>query len=256
MKTEFIKIKNIMAFVRVFWEKNNLWTFLILHWWGGSSDSWFIIAEMLEKKWFKVLVPDLPWHWETWLDRVYDLDNYWDFVLEIIKKFNLKNFNLLAHSNWWRISLKLLIGKKINPKNTFLVWPAWIRPVLTFKQKIFSFLAKIFKFLKWIPWVNFFRSLFYRIIWWQDYLNTDRNKYLKQTFLNVLEIDLSDRLWLVKNKIELIWWDEDSYTPLYLWKKMSKLLQNCNLTVLKWEKHWIHLQNPKLLFKTIIEKIC
>lgn len=251
MKEEFLKINGLNSNIKIFWKNNSWEVFLILHWWWGSSDSWIQFSKMLENDWYKVIVPDLPWHWKTELNKVFDLDNYWDFVLDIIKELKLKNLNIIAHSNWWRITLNLLINKKVNPKNIFLVWSAWIRPKLTIKQKFFKLLAKTFWFLKKIPWISFLRNIFYRIIWWHDYLKTDDNKFLKQTFLNVLEVDLSDKLHLIKNKIELIWWDKDTYTPLYLWRKMSIMIWNANLTILKWQKHWIHLQNPRLLYETI-----
>lgn len=250
MKEIFLKINGINSCVKTFWEKNKN-PVLILHWRWGSSDSWINFSKIFEKKWNRIFIPDLPGHWKTWLNKIYTIDDYWDFVLDLIKKLNLKDFTLLGHSNWWRISLNLLIKNRIKPKRIFLIWCAWIRPKLNFKQKILQFLAKKLKFLKKIPWILFLRNIFYRLVWGQDYIKTDKNKFLKQTFLNVLEIDLTEKLHLITQKIELIWWSKDSYTPLYFWKKMSKLIKKSNLTILEWEKHWIHLQNPEILAKTI-----
>ena len=267
---------------------NNVNNFLILHWWWWSSDSWVEVAKKLSEKNFNVFVPDLPGHWKTELSRYFTIDDYWDFVVKFAKEIWLKNFNLIAHSNWWRIFLKLLnrwifyqnideiekmsneekkeFVEKFLEKNShiaknlqkqfflekiFLMWCAWIRPKLNFKQKFIQTCSKYFPFFKKI---KFLRVLVLKLIWGQDYLQASKDYHLKQTFLNVLNTDLTEILPKIKEKIFLIWWDHDTYTPLWMWKKMNKLLKNSELEILEWEKHWIHLHNADLLVEKVLDK--
>lgn len=292
---KFLKINsrkiNYKKFNSVDWNQEN--NFLILHWWGWSSDSWVKVAENLAKKNFNVFIPDLPWHWKTELTRTFTLDDYWDFVVRFCEEIWLKNFSVIAHSNWWRIFLNLLnkkilyqdekiwenfwdseiwlkekkeFVKKFLEKNSklaknlqkkfflekiFLVWSAWIRPKLNCKQKFIQICSKIFPVFKKI---KFLRVLVLKLIWWQDYLKASKNYHLRQTFLNVLNSDLTKILPKIDEKIYLIYWDKDTYTPLWMWKKMNELLKNSELKILEWEKHWIHLHSPEKLSEEILSR--
>jgi len=273
------------------WSQEN--NFLVLHWWGWSSDSWAEVWKLLWEKNFNVFIPDLPWHWKTDLTRTFTLDDYWVFVEKFCEEVWLKNFSVIAHSNWWRIFLNLLnkkifhqnekisenfwkseieikekkeyiekfleknshVAKKLQKKffieKIFLMWCAWIRPKLNFQQKVIQAWSKYFPLFKQ---VSFLRVIVLKLIWWQDYLKASKNHHLRQTFLNVLNIDLLDILPNIKEKINLIWWDQDTYTPLWMWKKMNKLLINSDLDILKWQRHWIHLHAPKKLVTEIISR--
>lgn len=243
-----INILDEEIFFRFFEWKKASKTILILHWWWGKSLSWLEIWKKLSEKWFQVFIPDLPGHWESSLNKIFDIDLYSNLVSEFLEKNKIKDFSLIAHSNWWKISLNLLEKKSIFPEKIILIWSSGIKNSLNFKQKIWKFLAKT---LKKLPIPLFLIKIFYKIIWWQDYFNASQKAFLKETFLNCLNLDLEKKLPNILQKINLIWWSKDSYTPLFMWKKMNKLLKNSTLKVLNWEKHWIHLQNPEKLFDEI-----
>ena len=69
---------------------------LILHGWGGSSDSWISVQEILAKEGFKIIVPDFPGFgksetpFEPWGVREYS-----NFVLNLTKILELQKFFLL-----------------------------------------------------------------------------------------------------------------------------------------------------------------
>ena len=282
---------NYKKFNSLDWNQEN--NFLILHWWWWKNDSWTEVAERLAKNNFNVYIPDLPWHWKTDLTRTFTLDDYWDFVVRFCEEIWLKNFSVIAHSNWWRIFLNLLnkkifyqnekisenfwnseiwikekkeyienfleknshlaknLQKKFFLEKIFLMWCAWIRPKLNFKQRFIQKCSFYFPVLKQI---SFLRVFVLKLIWWQDYLKASKDHHLRETFLNVLNSDLTEILPKIKEKIFLIWWDQDTYTPLWMWKKMNKLLENSELDVLKWQRHWIHLHAPDRLATEILSR--
>ena len=247
----YIKIKNIDVFYKSYINNKSLWNVLILHWWWWSSDSWAEVWKWISKKWYNVYIPDLPWFWKTKLWEVYSVEKYAELIKLFSIELKLKDINLIWHSNWWRIWIFLSSNKLVSVRKLFLIASAWIRRKSWAKRKILSFLSKI---LKPIIRNNFIKNTLYRLIWWHDYMNCN-NENLKKTMINVLETELQNEMKNIKIHTEIIWWDKDSYTPLIDWKLIHSLIKWSNMTVLKWEKHWIHLQNPELLKKTIIKLI-
>lgn len=231
-------------------------TFLILHWWWWKSDSWIKVWNILEKFWYNSIIPDLPWFWKTKLTRIFTLEDYASTLEQFYKKLDLKDFILLWHSNWWAISI-ILSNKVWNDISELILNnSAWIRndKKRNFKRFFFTILTKIVK--KVFPSINIkCRKLFYKLIWWQDYLSSEKIPFLKETYKNIVSSDLQEYMKTIKIKTSIIWWQKDTYTPLSDWKKINSLIQNSSFNVLNNQKHWIHIQNPELLVKTILKNI-
>jgi pimeloyl-ACP methyl ester carboxylesterase len=114
-----------------------------------------------------------------------------------------------------------------------------------------DFIKKYFK-------LNFFikmREYFYRAIWWQDYLNAEKNPFLKQTYLNIISSNLSDEFSKINQNTLLIWWRKDTYTPLSDWIKMKNNIKNSKIIIIDNEKHGIHIKNPESLVNTFLNNI-
>ena len=240
---------------KTFWNKNNT-TFLILHWWGGSSDSWIKVGQMLWEKFF-VIIPDIPCasKLET-CDKVYTLDDYADLIKEFIYDLNLKDFILLGHSNGWAIASKLVTKyPDLSIKKIILNNSAWIRKdrKRSLKRKVFWVISKIVKPIFALPWMWKIRNLFYRAIWGHDYLEAEKNPNKKQTYLNMINSDLQDTFPKIKQDTLLIWWENDTYTPLSDGEKINNLIKNSKLVIIKDVRHGIHLQKPEELVKVILE---
>ena len=252
MQEKIIDVNNLKVNYKTFWD---IWkqVFLILHGWWGSSDSWVEIANLLSKDFF-VVVPDLPWFWNTSLDKVYTLENYANFVKDFLEKLNIDEVILLWHSNGWAISICL--SWKIRVKKLILNNSAWIRKKVktSLKRKLFWFFVKPLKFLRKLPWWEKLRIIFYKLIDSRDYLDAEKNSFKKQTFLNIINTDLQDKIKNIKKTTLLIWWRYDTYTPLEDWKKIHKLIKNSKLEILD-STHGIHLKKPKELVETILNWI-
>lgn len=263
---EFLAKKtNLHINYHEFIEEENKDTIIILHWWWWSSASWLYMGELLSKSWYNVIIPDLPWFWKTKLEKVFDLEEYAIVIEEFLKELNIDNIILWWHSNWWAISIKIALRQKINIKRLVLNNSAWIRndKKRSLKRKLLNFISKIVKkivsfipsFLKKALALNYLRKLFYRFIWWQDYLNAEKNPFLKQTYLNMIKSDLSKDFKKITQNTLLIWWKNDTYTPVSDWYLMRRQIQNSKMTVIDDEKHWIHLTNPEKLAYTFLKNI-
>ena len=238
-------------------DEDNENTIVILHWWGWSSQSWLSMWELLFQSWFNVIIPDLPWFWKTKLKKVFDLEEYAIVVENFIKELWLKNIILWWHSNWWAIAIKISSRWKIDISRLILNNSAWIRndSKRSLKRKIFNNLVKPFKIFKKIYWFYKIRTIFYKTIWSHDYLEAEKNPFLKQTYLNIIKSDLKEIIPTIKQNTLLIWWEKDTYTPLSDWKYMRNNIKNSKMIVLENEKHWIHLQNPIKLINTFLNNI-
>jgi len=251
-KEKIIKINNIKVNYKIFGEEKNP-VFLILHGWGWSSDSWIDIGEKLSSKFF-VIIPDLPWFWKTIFDKVYTLQDYADFVKDFLSVLNIKEIIMFWHSNGWAISILLAWNIKI--KKLILNNSAWIRKKLktSLKRRIFQFFVLPFKIIRKIPWWDKLREIFYRIIWWHDYLQAEKNEYKKQTFLNIINTDLQDKIKTIKEDTLLIWWRYDTYTPLKDGEKIHKLIINSKIVIID-STHGIHLKKPDDLVKVLEQEL-
>ncbi len=252
-----IKETNLEINYEDFIYSENSQTIIILHWWWGSSQSWLAVWEILLQSWFNVIIPDLPWFWKTKLNKVFDLDEYAIVIEEFIKKLKLKNIILWWHSNWWAIAIKIANRWKIDISRLVLNNSAWIRndKKRSFKRKILNKIVKHFKFLKKLFIFKKIRIFFYKLIWWQDYLNAEKTPNLKQTYLNMISSDLQNEIKNIKNNTLLIWWENDTYTPISDWNFMRNNIKNSKMIILDNETHWIHLKNPNRLVKTFLDNI-
>lgn len=262
MKEKILRILKTNINYKYFYHKYNKKNILILHWWWWSSDSWVTIWQMLFDRWFNVIIPDLPWFWKTILDSTYTLEKYATLIETFTKKLNLDKLILWWHSNGWAISIMLENRWKIDLIKLILNNSAWIRDEKNrnSKRKLLNNFTKIVKEIP-ILWnkdnsfIKKLREIFYKIIWWQDYLKAEKNKHLKQTYLNMISSDLKKQIKNIKTETLLIWWENDTYTPLADWKKMEKLIKNSELIEIKNEQHSIHINNPEKLFLAFINNI-
>lgn len=251
-----IKIWNIDINYKEFWEWYSE-VIVILHWWWGKSDSWIKSSELLSEWWFRVIVPDLPWFWQTEINRVFTLDDYATIIENFIKNLKLDNIILWWHSNWGAISIKIANNWRINISRLVLNNSAWIRndKKRSLKRLIIWNIIKPFKLIKNIPGWKKIRNLFYRAIWSHDYINAEENKYLKQTYLNMINSDLKEDISNISIDTLLIWWEEDTYTPLSDGNYMRDNIKKSKIVTLTWEKHWIHLHSPNKLINTFFDNI-
>lgn len=236
--------------------KNNKDTIVILHWWWWSLISWEKIGKILSSKWYNVFIPDLPWFWKTEIPETFNLDKYSEWVSLLLKELNIDNFILLWHSNWWAIATKLENTKEFNIKKLVLNNSAWLRNnKKSTKKKVIKCISKILKPLFYFKYLNKIRWYIYRFIWWHDYLNTENKPFLKETYLNIINEDITNFIKNISTETLLIRWEKDTYTPLSDWIIFNKLIKKSNLIILKNESHWIHLKNPDLLVETFLKNI-
>jgi len=246
--------------------------FLILHGWGGSSDSWIKVCDILKKN-YEIYALDFPFFGKSdYLKEVWTVADYTnmveEFVTTIIRTQNLEpalKINILAHSFGGRVAIKL--GAK-NPdwiNKLFLCDASGIKHPPTMKQKMAGMAARVKNLIikrqphptppfkgegiktSPLPEADRQPSLimrgFYRIIGANDYYNC-KNEIMRETFKNIIAEDLTPYLEKIKIPTEILWGEKDKYTPLYDGKLMNEKIKNSHLHILKGINHGIHLHAP------------
>lgn len=252
-----MKKNNYKINYKYFKKEGNMENIIILHWWWWSSNSWVETWKLLSEIWFNAIIPDLPGFWKTKMNYIFDLDKYSSVVINFIKELKLDNIILWWHSNGWAISIKIVNSKLLNIKKLVLNNSAWIRndKKRNFKKIFFKIISDYLKIFNKIPAYKKIRILFYKLIWSTDYINSEKNPYLKQTYLNIIKEDLKEDIKNIDLDTLLIRWEKDTYTPISDAYFFRNNIKKSRLCILDNETHWIHLKNPKRLVDTFLKNI-
>ncbi|MDD2907349.1 MAG: alpha/beta hydrolase [Candidatus Gracilibacteria bacterium] len=240
-----------------FLDNNNSETIVILHGWGGSSDSWIEVGELLKNSGFNVIIPDLPGFGETKLNYVFDIEEYSKVVINFLRELKINNFILWGHSNGGAISIKIANSHIFNIKKLILNNSAGIRndKQRNTKKIFFSIIIKPFKIFGKIGFLKGFRSIFYKIIGGYDYIRSEETPFLKETYLNIINADLKEDIKKIDIDTLLIRGEKDTYTPIRDAYFMRENIKKSKLIILDNETHGIHIKNPIRLVDTFLKNI-
>lgn len=214
-----------------------------LHGWGQDSSSfWNIVDELSEN--FTLYLLDLPSFGRSNLPKDnLKIKDYADLVASFIKSEKLKKPVLLGHSLGGRVGIKLAVLYPNLIYKLILEDSAGIKPKKTVKTQIYFVIAKLIKYL--VPNIgmkNLIRYYFYKAIG-SDYLDAGERR---QTYLNIINEDLTPDLDKIEHDTLLIWGEKDNTVPLSDGKRMYQRIPNSRLEVIEGASHFPHLENPKL----------
>jgi len=225
---------------------------LILHGWGSRAENWSQVKELLEREGYKVFAPDLPGFGKNPpLSRPWAIDDYVEWLADFCEKNNLSQFFLLGHSFGGAISLKFSLKCPEKVKKMFLVASSGIRRK-NLKKKIFKKIANFSKFFSFFPFYPLFRKIFYKIIIKKsDYPYTEG--IMKETYLKVINEDLSFLFSQVSVPTIIIWGEKDDVLPVENAYFMNQKIKNSNLIIIAGANHDLERKVPEILTEKIKE---
>lgn len=227
---------------------------MLMHGWGGSSKSLEGLQRQLAGMGFQVFNIDLPGFGESTLPKEsLVLDDYVDFIRELIEKLNIYKPVLIGHSFGGKIALAFAIKYPGVASKLVLVAASGIYPKNSVKKSFMYLVAKILGAPFKLPPLSLVkpmaRRLFYKlIVGEQDYL---KSAGLTETFKNIISEHLNDKLKLIQTDSLLIWGTNDSYTPLWQGEEMARLIKGSRLEVVQDATHSLPLTKPDLVAKII-----
>jgi len=243
-------IKNLEIYYKIMGERGTLpagrQALLILHGWGSKSDNWVEAGELISKKGFKVIVPDLPGFGKSNKPPVpWTLDDYCSFVEDLAARLGLKKFYLLGHSFGGAVAVKYALKNPEKVDKMFLAGAACIRRK-TFKKKALFVFSKVFKIFGFIPLL---KKAFYRFFVKSDYPLT--KGLMRKTYLNVIKENLSKDIESVRVQTVIIWGQEDNVVPLKYAKEINSKIKGSQLIVIQGAGHDLERRFPKALAEKI-----
>lgn len=223
---------------------------LILHGFGSSIKRWKKLIVKFDPKKYTVHFVELPGFGQSQHPPVaWEVKDYTNFVQKLIKQEKLNPQYLLCHSFGGRISIQLLTQSH-NFKKAIFVAAAGVRPKLNIIQKLSNKIGPKLKPIKKFTPIKKFIQLFRKLIGAGDYNQVEGT--MKQTFINVVNTDLSESLKDINVPVLLVWGDQDTLTPLYMGEQMNQSIPDSELKIYHGKRHGLHRSNPAKLHKDIV----
>jgi pimeloyl-ACP methyl ester carboxylesterase len=244
--------------------------FLMLHGWGGSKESWEPLMEKLEVEgfWQKnlAIAVDFPGFGESDEPaKAWNVGDYAHFTEDIIgaiyREMNLSgDYNLMVHSFGGRVALKMLsldfvtgVSEKVD--KLILVAAAGVKPSRTLRIKVAAAAARLGKKIMLLPGLRMgaplAQKILYKVLKTHDYEKS--SGVMRETFLKVIDEDLSDSLAHIKNPTLIIWGKLDSYVPFSDALLMERKILGSKLIAISDGRHGIHKTHAGDLAKWIKE---
>lgn len=252
MEERKITIKNLKINYKIAGRGESL---LILHGWGGSSDSWTKIGENLAARNYRVLIPDLPGFGKSQAPfKPWGVEGYVKWLRDFLNKLGTKKIFLVAHSFGGRIGIEFAAGFPQKLKKLILCSAPGVKFQPTLRQMMAMEVARlgnlIFKPWPLRPLKNKARNLFYFLLRQRDYLNS--NEVMREVFQKVVAKNLTPYLSQIKTKTLVIWGQNDKLVPLRCGKLMAEKIPGSKLEILPKIGHSPHLECPEKLIKILI----
>lgn len=202
-----------------------------MHGWGGSLNSFLAYAKELSAS-FRVTLVDFYGFGKTpHPDYALKLDDYVTSIFQLIAFYEMQNVTLIAHSFGARVAIKLAYDYPNLIHKMVLVNGAGIRARKGARYYYRYYRHKLLSTLR-IP--HKAGSKDYQVL----------SPIMKATFINIINQDLTPLLSSIKISVLLIWGSRDKQTPLYMARRMGKLLPNNKLIILKKAGHFSYLDRP------------
>ena len=225
MKTKF---KDIYINYEVLGEKGPWIVFL--HGWGGSIESFEIVAQNFANN--RCLLLDFPPFGESEEPyEVWNNDTYVQLLRHLLDELKIKTCAIVAHSFGGRVAIKFASRYNERVEKIILVDSAGVKPRFSLKKFV---RIKRYKLAKKLGLKA------------RDYSSPDYKKLsplMKKTFVNIISEDLSPLLKNITCPTLIIFGKEDKETPLYMAKKLNKKIHDSALIVFENCGHFAYLED-------------
>ena len=215
-------------------------TFLFLHGWGGSADSFRPISEYFARATFggqacRVLAPSLPCPPRA----VYTLEDYADDVERYLRDNQVTRCVVIAHSFGARL-VAILNARQPQLFSAIIITGGAGLPTRR------SFVVR------WrIWWYKLRRRLGWRVSGGSaDYRQLDDNG--KQTFQNIIHRNLSREVQTITAPTLLIWGSADRDTPLKQMRRWCRLVPHARKVIYKRQGHFAYLQDSARFINDVV----
>ena len=185
----------------------------------------------------------------------WDLDKYISFIIKFIEKLNIKELDLIGHSNGGKIIIKLMSNKNLNFKvgKIILIGSAGVVHKKSFKQML---KIKLYKILKKILQLKLIQKFFPNLIinlknhmGSEDYRNA--TPIMRDTLVKLVNTDVTKYLKDINRPTLLIWGEQDTATPIGDGEIMEKYIPDAGLVRIPNCSHYVFIEQAQYVNKII-----
>lgn len=250
----YLTINDLTIYYEKYGNKKKI--ILILPGWGNTRETFYNIINNFKED-YTIYIIDYPGLGNSPIPNkdltIYD---YTELIINFMKKLNIKNPIIIAHSFGGRITTLLTGYYKQKIDKLILIDIAGIKPKKTIKQLIkqstYKLFKKIIKPLSKLKQETINQKLL-KFFASKDYQSLPPSMH--KTFKNIINENLIKYFKDIESETLIIWGEKDQDTPLKDGIKISKLIKNSALITYKNATHYSYLQYPDLTNKIIYEFI-
>ena len=221
---------------------------VLLHGWGCAVSLMKPVADFLAQD-MQVLSIDFPGHGQSSRPpEPWGVPEYAQATLDVLRQLDFLPCAVIAHSFGGRIVAQLAAEDATLFTKIILTGAAGIKKPQTeesrkrseeFKKlKALCQTAKKMKIFGALP--DKMEEKLRQKYGSRDYNALDAE--MRQTFVKVISLDLSDRYAKIQQPTLLIWGDQDTETPLWMGRQMEKDIPDAGLVVLEGGTHFAYLE--------------
>lgn len=212
---------------------------LILHGWGCDGEVFEPILSSFDRSFLTLDFP--PFGKSGKIGEEWNIYTYASMVMSLCEHLKIKECDILAHSFGGRVAILIASLAPSFVRSLVLVDSAGLRPRVNLKR---TFKVWQFKLLRRLNKdVRGFGSA--------DYQKLD--PVTRKAFVSVVSEDLKGYCPQIEAKTLIVFGQKDKDTPVYMAKKLKKLIKNSQLVVLKDGGHFSFLDCP-MAFTKILDK--
>ena len=257
MSENTLTIGNRKTFYESFGKGNK--KIIILHGWDPNKvvrESYHILAPLLAKTLkCEVIIPDLPGFgksdnppFEGWNTENYE--KWLELFLKEISSDSSSNLILYGHSFGCRIIVRYLLKNQQFTGKVILTGAAGIKWPPSFRETVSLSLAKNVRMAKHLFPKRIQKYVITKIFGAKDWGCVP--PHMKNSLKKVLaEADFRNELPKIKNKILLIFGEQDNITPIQSARVYKEKLPNSELKILSEGRHGIHKTHSKEITELI-----
>ena len=200
---------------------------VFLHGWGGNVDSFKFVCNNLNFSYKALLIDFPPFGASEEPNDIWTVFDYASLTKEIILKEHFENACLVGHSFGGRVAIILAsegIGNKL-----LLTDSAGMKVKHSLKYYL---KVGLYKFCKKLKIKNNMGSSDYKKL----------SPIMRKTFVNIVNTFLEKYAITINVPTLLVWGERDKDTPIYMAKKLKRLIKNSELIVFKNAGHFAYVE--------------
>ena len=230
----YISYKKSKVFYKTVGNGNNI--ILFLHGWGGSIKSFEFVSKNLDDN-YKLLFIDFPPFGKSEEPKIpYTIYDYENIVIKLLDKENVKKPIIVGHSFGGRVAI--LLASHGFAEKIVLVDSAGLKP-----KRHINYYFKIYKYklLKKMGIKTNSGSKDYKSL----------TPICKKTFVNIVNTNLENYAKNIDVPTLIFWGEKDKETPMYMAKKLNKIIKNSELVIIKNAGHFSYLDDYNTFIYTL-----